>query len=429
MISGATGTELAALLRSARSRSLSLTEDLSDEQLRVPMLEIVNPLLWEMGHVAYFAEFWTLRNLYGAAPIIPNADSLYDSARIPHDDRWSLPLPDRRDTLGFMEGQLTSVEEHLHKVVLTEKSEYFHRLAVYHEDMHGEALVYTRQTLGYAKPAGADARMDFATGGGPLPGDVRILGGIYRIGAQHDDGFVFDNEKWAHDVDVRPFAIARAPVTNAEFAGFIGAGGYQNRSYWSEDGWTWLQATRALHPLYWRKAPNSTSSVAWERRHFDRWTALRDHEPVCHVNWFEADAFCAWSGRRLPSEAEWEVAATGALRRRYPWGEDAPDAQLANLDLHAGGPIDVGALPLGDSPFGCRQMIGNVWEWTATSFGPYPGFSPDPYKEYSEPWFGTHMVLRGGAWTTRSRLITTRWRNFYRPHRRDIITGFRTCAR
>jgi iron(II)-dependent oxidoreductase len=446
LIDTAFRTEIIALLKDARARTVALVSDLTDDQLSVPMLEIVNPYIWELGHVAYFAEFWTRRNLYGLAPIIANADQLYDSAKIPHDDRWSLPLPSRAGTMDFLRRQLEQVEEHLERGTPTDKdSTYFHRLALYHEDMHGEASIYTRQTLGYSKPQFAVAApiggvADYGSAGnGSASGDVRVKGGTYRIGAQPDDGFVFDNEKWAHDVEVKDFEIARTPVTNADFAGFIESGGYSTKRYWSDAGWAWRESAQAEHPLYWRPAAarlleaetglHELRPVAlkWERRHFAEWQPLDDHQPVCHVNWFEAEAFCNWAGRRLPTETEWEVAATGGRRQRYPWGESPPDPNLANVDAWVADVVDVRAHPEGDSPVGCRQMIGNVWEWTSTTFGPYPGFSPDPYKEYSEPWFVTHMVLRGGAWSTRARLITTRWRNFYRPHRRDIITGFRTC--
>ena len=145
----------------------------------------------------------------------------------------------------------------------------------------------------------------------------------------------------------------------------------------------------------------------------------------------EADAFCRWAGRRLPTEAEWEFAAsqgTDGRKRKYPWGDEAPAPERANLNWAARGCISVDALPAGDSAFGCRQMVGNVWEWTSTDFGPYPEFTPDPYKEYSQPWFYDHKVLRGGCWTTRSLLIRNTWRNFYQPHRRDVFGGFRTCA-
>jgi len=165
---------------------------------------------------------------------------------------------------------------------------------------------------------------------------------------------------------------------------------------------------------------------------------LEDHLPVLHVNWYEADAFCRFAKRRLPTEAEWEMAASSEPtsndqgisqpKRRFSWGDEAPDPNRANLDWQAGGCIDVRALPAGDSAFGCRQMIGNVWEWTASDFTPYPGFVAGPYKEYSAPWFGDHKVLRGGCWTTRARLIHNTYRNFYQPHRRDVWAGFRTCA-
>ncbi len=416
-----------SLLEDARTRSLALVDDLSDEQLVVPKLEIVNPYLWELGHVAYFAEFWVLRNLYGLQPIIANADQLYDSAKIPHDDRWSLPLPSRAGTLDFMRRELDDVKRRAREdSANTETSRYFYRLVLYHEDMHGEASIYSRQTLGYPKPRFAGS-MHRGSEGGALSGDVKVKGGAYRVGAEPGSTFVFDNEKWAHAVELHDFQISRAPVTNAEFAAFVDDSGYANRRYWSDAGWAWRDSVHAECPLYWRKRTDGGAIGKWERRQFDQWLAMEDHHPVSHVNWFEAEAFCTWAGRRLPTEAEWEVAATGGSGSRYPWGESPPDPCLANLEAWIGATVEVGSYSEGESAVGCRQMIGNVWEWTATTFGPYPGFLADPYKEYSEPWFGTHMVLRGGAWSTRARLITTRWRNFYRPHRRDIITGFRTC--
>jgi iron(II)-dependent oxidoreductase len=231
---------------------------------------------------------------------------------------------------------------------------------------------------------------------------------------------VFDNEKWAHEVEVKPFAIARAATTQAEFAAFVDDGGYSQRDLWSADGWRWRSAAGAEHPVYWRRGAGG-----WQRRDFDRWVDLEPHRPVIHVCWHEAQAFCRWAGRRLPTEPEWEAAAGP---RRFPWGDAPPTPERANLDWRAMGCLDVGALPGGDSAFGCRQMIGNVWEWTSSEFLPYPGFVADAYRDYSQPWFRTHNVLRGGAWTTRSRLIRNTWRNFYPPDRRDVLAGFRTCA-
>ena len=153
---------------------------------------------------------------------------------------------------------------------------------------------------------------------------------------------------------------------------------------------------------------------------------------MIHVSWHEAQAFCRWAGRRLPTEAEWEMAASWdpvLLRnRRHPWGDAAPSAEHALLDARALGCADVAAFPAGDSAAGCRQMIGNAWEWTASPFEPYPGFVAGDYAAYSAPWFGTRRVLRGGSWVTRARLIRPTWRNFYEPWRRDVFAGFRTCA-
>lgn len=390
-------------LREARARTLALVSDLTDAQFNVPMLEIINPFLWEIGHVAYFAEFWTLRRLFGEASIVPNADGLYDSAKIPHDTRWSLPLPDRAATLEFLRMQLERVCERAEEAASIPDAAYFYRLALHHEDMHDEAFVYTRQTLGYSWPLARAAVPDTMNDDEDL-GDAAIPGGTYRIGSTPGDGFVFDNEKWAHEVDVTPFEIARTAVTNAQFAAFVDDGGYRKREIWSDEGWAWRMQAKAVHPVYWKGAM---------RRHFDRLVPLRDHDPVVHVNYHEAQAYCAWAGRRLPTEAEWEVAAAGSPIR-------------GNLDGSYGDVCDVRYFEEAESRYGCRQMIGNVWEWTQSRFEPYPGFAADPYKEYSEPWFGTHYVLRGGAWSTRSRLISTRWRNFYRPYRRDIITGLRT---
>ncbi|HET9030400.1 MAG TPA: selenoneine synthase SenA [Candidatus Aquilonibacter sp.] len=410
--------DLRAALRDARQRTLGYVGDLHDDQLHVPMLATVNPVLWELGHVGYFAEFWTLRSLAGRTPIRADADALYDSARIAHDDRWALPLPDRSATLAYLDEQLLRTLAGLSKDP-TAASRYLHRLALHHEDMHGEAMLYTRHGLSYAPPVFAAREKPRGERTGAY---VQIPGGRYRIGSRPNDAFVFDNEKWEHEIELGTFRIAREPVTNEEFRRFVDAGGYANDAYWSDEGRAWRTEAQALHPLHWRR-----NGDEWERRSFDRWAPLAADEPVVNVNYFESQAYAAFAGKRLPTEAEWEVAATGGAHRDYPWGDAAPSPEHGNLDGWYGEVTEVGAFPAGESPFGLRDMLGNVWEWTASTFGPYPGFAPDPYREYSEPWFGDHQVLRGGAWSTRARMITTRWRNFYRPQRRDIFTGFRLC--
>ena len=457
--------QLIATMREFRGRLLDLVSDLDDGQMIGPRLAIVNPPLWEIGHVAWFQEFWVLRHLRGEKPILADGDRLYNSTDIAHDTRWELVLPARDKTLAYMDEVLERCAERIeNKGGLSPEEFYFHWLAIFHEGMHAEALAYTRQTLGYRRPSCvADQTSPTEIDAGPWPGDVDIPGGKYIIGASRDTPFVFDNEKWAHEVELQPFRIARAPVTNGEFLQFVENGGYGNQRYWSAEGWRWLQSggspqleqsfskffnkdirevgqaaasqERLGHPLYWRRFENGR----WQQRVYDQYVPLQENLPVIHVSWYEAEAFCNWAGRRLATEAEWEVAAseqpassaTPLSRRRllYPWGDDAASSERANLDWNNTGPIGVAAHSSGDSAFGCRQMVGNVWEWTASDFQPYPEFSADPYKEYSQPWFGTHKVLRGGCWATSSLLIRNTLRNFYTPDRRDVWAGFRTCAK
>jgi iron(II)-dependent oxidoreductase len=423
--------DLAHMLTDARARTLALVQDLSDAQLIGPHLAIVNPLLWEIGHLAWFQEKWTLRHLRGEQPLWQRADALYDSAGVPHDDRWSLTLPSRADTLAYMQRVLDRAIAWLDRRPPGDEEAYFYRLAAFHEDMHGEAFTYTRQTLGYPPPSTVARSQPAAAS--PVAGDAEVPGGTFLLGATPDQPFVFDNEKWAHEIRLEPFAIARTKVTNDEFRRFVEDHGYRRREFWSEAGWRWREQAGAEHPVYW--VPGEVGR--WRCRFYDRVVPLAGDLPVMHVNWYEAEAYCRWAKRRLPTEAEWEAAAAAEpapggktlsrRKRRYPWGDAPPDPARAHLD-GAAGCIPAAELPAGDSAFGCRQMIGNVWEWTASDFEPYPGFSADAYREYSEPWFGgTHKVLRGGAFATRARLVHNTYRNFYTPDRRDVLAGFRTC--
>lgn len=447
----ATPAELAAWVLDARERSFELLADLTDEQLFGPRLPIVNPLIWEIGHAAWFQEKWVLRHVCREKAIRADGDALFDSIAIAHDTRWDLPLPSREETLAYTRQVRDRVVEKLQQGQPSEEMVYFVLYAIFHEDMHTEAFTYTRQTLQYPRPrlsnvpkrAQAGVSQGRVTEKGPLEAapaedrpatsDAEIPGGEFLLGASPDDPFVFDNEKWGHRVAVQPFAMARTAVTQAGFRAFVDDGGYRRQEFWSEQGWQWRQTEGAEQPVYWRQ----DSGGNWQRRHFDQWVPLEPHRPVIHVNWYEAEAYCRWAGRRLPTEAEWEIAAAAEPgpngrglsphKRRFPWGNEPAAPERANLDWQALGCMDAGALPQSDSAFGCRQMIGNVWEWTSTTFLPYPGFVADPYKEYSEPCFSTRKVLRGGCWTTRARLLRNTCRNFYTPDRRDVWAGFRTC--
>ena len=419
---------LARWLAASQALTLALFASIEGPRLTVPLIPIVNPPLWELGHVGWFQEFWLHRRGDFEAPsLLPGADSLYDSSRVAHDTRWSLELPDLAATHRYLEAVFHRSMALLSGGALSDESAYFAQLSIFHQDMHNEAFCYMWQTLGYplalsAPPEPADP--------GESAGDIEIPAGAMELGARPEEGFVFDNEKWAHPITLPAFAIARHAVSNAEFAAFAEDGGYQRREFWSEAGWRMREQLQWVCPRYWRK-----DSGAWRVRRFDRELPLAPGEPVMHVSFHEAEAYCRWAGRRLPSEAEWERAAATApgeiSKRRYPWGEgsDAPIERLARLDARWAGPAAVRDYPGGISGWGAVQMLGNVWEWTASPFAPYPGFAADPYRDYSAPWFGgDYRVLRGGSFVTPRRLIRNTWRNFYKPERADLFCGFRTCA-
>jgi len=377
-------------LADAHEHTWSILGDLAPKQWRVPYDPGINPPLWEYGHVAWFTEWWILREAYNDArgetvpvhaSLLPGADRWFNSGKVAHVDRWQLDLPPLSEIVDYARTVLESVRARLRTEDSTDAALYAYRLALFHEDMHGEALCYMRQTLDYAPPGAVELPA--------LKGErteVRVDGGEFALGSKPDDGFVFDNEKWSHPVAIAPFRMDAQCVANAEFARFVEAGGYREERWWSEAGSEWLRRSSVEQPTRWRRAKDDPQR--WEQRWFGRWSPLAADRPVCHVNAFEAEAYCRWAGRRLPTEAEWESAAANGL---IAWG-------------------------------------GSVWEWLADPFTPYPGFAADRYLEYSAPWFHTHRCVRGGSFVTRGRMRHPRYRNFYLPQRSDIFLGFRTCA-
>ena len=418
-------------LTDARQRTCALISNLSAEQMMGPRLDTTNPLRWETGHTAYFYEYWILRHHFGESPLIPGIDELFDSIHIPHDTRWDLSLPTLEETQAYMEAVKQKVIEHLSADDIDPVRDYLTQYAIFHEDMHCEAFTYTRQTLSYPAPEFED-RDAVACEDCSLDDEIHIPAGTFELGAdKSSNSFVFDNEKWSHAVNVEAYCISRYAVCNQQFAGFVESGGYQKPEYWSDEGWRWRMSRDLSHPVYWRN-----NKSGWEVKWFDRWCPLQEYAAVVNISWFEAQAYCQWANRRLPTELEWELAAAGEFseseqkfsKRYYPWGARKPDDSLANMDASRPGTMDVRALPEGDSSFGCRQMMGNVWEWTDSTFAPYPGFVADMYSDYSQPLFYKTKVLRGGSWATRSRMIRNTWRNYYGPDRNDVFAGFRTCA-
>jgi iron(II)-dependent oxidoreductase len=383
------GDALAEALRDSRATTLARTFDRSDADWRVPKQAGVNPVAWELGHLAWFAEFWILRGPHtlgrdgfvGAArpARLGGPDAVFDSARLARAERWTVALPSRDALRARLDAQLEACIAALPDDADDDAAQYFHRLALFHEDMHGEAFAWLRATLGWPAPVGLELA--------PLPpaASLQVDGGALAIGRdEHAAGFSFDNEQPARPVEVAPFEIDATALRNAEFVRFVEAGGYDDARCWPGAAGAWRKASARSHPARWRRDADG----AWQMRWFDRWQPLALDHAVVHVNAWEAEAYCRWAGRRLPSAAEWECAA-----------------RLPGL-----------------------QWGGSVWEWTADPFAPYPGFVPGPYRDYSLPWFGDHRELRGGSIATHARLHHPSYRNFFTADRGDVFAGFRTAA-
>ena len=419
---------LRAALEDARDYTLQLYAHLTSEQRAFPYRRTLNPPAWELAHLGWFQEFWCLRFRDRDEPLparLPDADALLNSSIIPHADRWQLPELTWERVLEYLEREFQDTLAALEQSASEQR--YFFQLALLHEDMHGEALLMSLQTLGLPEPKWQSRpTLPVPKGAeGVVRREVEFKGGELDMGSPPGPDFAFDNEKPVHRLTVAPFAIASMQVSNAEYLQFVEAGGYSHQHFWTAEGWQWRRETTAEAPRYWRK-----DGSQWLARRFDQWEPLAPDEPVSHVSAFEAEAYCNFAGKRLPTEVEWEYAARHGLapgEDRYTWGYAAPASGSANLNGVYGRPVHVGALAGTDTRSGIRQMIGNIWEWTATEFNGYPGFQPDPYREYSQPWFGDHRVLRGGCFATRARLVHNRFRNFYTPDRNDIFAGFRTA--
>ena len=389
---------LAQALLAARERTLALFaayEAALPPGLPVPLAEHLNPPRWELGHVGWFQEWWLGRNrqralgvradpLHARPPsLLAGADALYDSSAVAHDSRWTLPLPDADATRAYLAQVLAQSLALLPDAEENDDGLYFWRLALFHEDMHAEAAVYMAQALGLALPE------ELRRGQGRLPAapqsferQLALPGGAWRLGWD-GLGFAFDNELPAHAVTLAPFQIDAAPVNWARFLPFVEAGGYGEARWWSAEGWRWRAASGREVPAVLRRTDGG-----WQQWCLGTWAPLDPEAPALHLSAWEAEAWCRWAGRRLPSEAEWECAACSAPG--FCWGE--------------------------------------AWEWTASAFEPFAGFAPHPYRDYSQPWFGSRRVLRGASFATAARLVHPKYRNYFPPHRGDVPAGFRSCA-
>ena len=389
----------------------------------------MSPLVWDLAHVGNYEELWLLREVAGAAALDPSLDDMYDAFRHPRPNRPALPLlgpaEARRyiaDVRGRVLDTLETIDIEGDRPLLA--GAFVYGMVVQHEHQHDETMLATLQLMaapGYRPLAPAPPS------GAPVPDEVEVPAGPFVMGTD-DEAWAYDNERPAHVVDLPAFRIDAAPVTNGAYAGFVADGGYDEPRWWTDEGWAWRQKADLRAPEFW--GDGSRVRFGWTED-------LPSDEPVQHVCWFEADAYARWAGKRLPTEAEWEKAASwgpdAALsersKRQWPWGSAEPTPALANLDGRHFRPAPVGAYPAGVSAYGCHQMIGDVWEWTSSDFEPYPGFATFPYREYSEVFFGSgYKVLRGGSWATSALALRTTFRNWDHAIRRQIFAGFR-CAR
>ena len=413
---------LARDLTAARGRTLALV-DFDDDELRRQYHPLMSPLVWDLAHIGQQEELWLLRGGDPDRPgmLSPQVDSLYDAFVHARASRVDLPLLSPTDAHAYLRSVRAAAFDALDKLP-SDDSTFPFGLVLSHEHQHDETMLQALNLRtgapllngGTALPAG---RAGVAGSSVPVPGGPFVLG-VDAAEEPHS----LDNERPAHVVDVAAFRIGRVPVTNGEWREFIADGGYQDERWWSDRGWTHRAEADLQRPLFWR--PDGT------RTRFGRVEEIPDDEPVQHVTYFEAEAYAAWAGARLPTEIEWEKACawdpSAGRRRRFPWGGAAPTAELANLGGDALRPAPAGAFPAGASAYGAEQMLGDVWEWTSSPLRPWPGFAPMIYERYSQPFFdGDYRVLRGGSWAVGREILRPSFRNWDHPVRRQIFAGVR----
>ncbi len=432
-VSGDVNSQAIDALTEARARTLALVASVSDDDLERVHSPLMSPLVWDLGHIAAFEDLWLVHR-YGGKPLLrDDLADVYDAFETPRAGRGDLPFLRPAQAREYLDEVRARTID-----VIDERGVgdgLLHEMVVRHEHQHNETMLQTVQLAqldGYRIHAGSPATANGSPAATPLSALtglelVEIPAGECSIGAPAH-GFAYDNERPRHRTDVRAYLMGRSPITNATYLTFVEGGGYERREWWSDEGWAWKEQYDITRPLAW----TADCRHEWRLGAFE---PLDPHSPVVHVSWFEADAFARSYGARLPTEFEWEKAATWdqkqdpshPVSRRYPWGNEPPAPGVhANVDHLGHGPLPVAAHPAGASPYGCLGMIGDVWEWTASNFTGYPGFTAFPYREYSEVFFGpTYKVLRGGSWASRAHVVTPSFRNWDYPQRRQIFSGIR----
>jgi iron(II)-dependent oxidoreductase len=423
---------IASDLASMRQRTFVMTETLTDADLLLQYSPLMSPLVWDMGHIANFEEFWLLRELGGRKAHDAARDGMYNPFDNPRWIRSELPLLDREDATEYLDEVRHDVDALLVGSDFLEgprlaRDGYVFEMVVQHEAQHHETML---QALDLRPDLEAYALSAIRSLPSARSVDdterVMIGGGPFTLGTD-DRSVAYDNERPAHTVDVGSFIMDRFPVTNRRFMRFVNAGGYSQREFWSDQGWDWRTSVDLDAPQGWERSANGE----WTQTVFGRIRDLDPSEPVIHVSYWEAEAFAAFEGARLPNEMEWEKAASwskGATRARtYPWGDTAITSAHANVGQSGWGPAPVGSYPAGASAYGVEQLLGDVYEWTSSEFDAYPGYSTFPYPEYSEVFFNDEnfRVLRGASWATAPSVARNTFRNWDYRQRRQIFSGIR----
>ena len=420
---------IAAELERTRARTTLLTEAVDESELARQHSPLMSPLVWDLAHVGNQEELWLVRDVGGRDPVRQDIDELYDAFKHARKDRPALPLLDPVQARAYVARVRDKALDVLDRVRFDPGTPlldggFAFGMIVQHEQQHDETMLATHQLRAGSPVLTAPPPPEASA---PTKREVLINAGTFVMGTDTEP-WALDNERPAHTVDVGAFWIDAAPTTNGEYMAFIDAGGYDDPRWWSERGWAYRRKAGLEAPLHWIR-----DSGGWLRRRFGHIEGVPADEPVVHVCYFEAEAYASWAGKRLPTEAEWEKAArfdpaTGRSRR-YPWGDDPPGPEHANLGQRHLSPAPVGAYPAGASPHGVHQLIGDVWEWVSSGFAAYPGFRAFPYREYSEVFFGgDYRMLRGGSFGTDAASCRGTFRNWDHPIRRQIFSGFR-CAR
>ena len=419
---------VAEQLRRSRERSTALTEAVDEDDLVRQHSKLMSPLVWDLAHIGNQEELWLVRDVGGREPVRSDIDHLYDAFQHARADRPALPLLSPSETRGYVREVRDKVFDVLDRVPFEGSPLTDHGFAfgmiVQHEQQHDETMLATHQ-LRLGAPVLTAPDPGPATP--PARPEVLVPGGEFTMGTSTEP-WALDNERPAFRTHVDAFFVDTVPVSNGDYLAFIDAGGYDDARWWSEAGWAHRNKAKLVAPRFWER-----DGDRWVRTRFGVVEPVPFDEPVVHVCFFEAEAYAAWAGKRLPTEPEWEKAArfdpaTGRSRR-YPWGDEDPGAEHANLGQRHLRPAPVGSYPAGESPLGVRQLIGDVWEWVDSGFHAYPGFAAFPYKEYSEVFFGgDYKMLRGGSFGTDASAVRGTFRNWDHPIRRQIFAGFR-CAR